>query len=164
MTRKPVYVTILGKDRLTKTLERIPREIREPIRAALIANAMNVHGAAVASIMNGPATGKIYKRGGRVNPRSIHQASAPGEAPMSDSGHLASFLRWIEGADGLSTEVGTDDDYGAFLEFGTSEMEARPWLVPAFESVRPQMVARLIKAVRATMAAFEKTQNSTGGK
>ena len=37
----------------------------------------------------------------------------------------------------------------AHLEFGTTRMAARPWLLPTFARLKPRIVARLAAAARA---------------
>jgi HK97 gp10 family phage protein len=53
--------------------------------------------------------------------------------------------------DGPTAEVGVLDStlhYGAFVEFGTSKMPARPFMAPAGELERARFVKRLKDAVR----------------
>ncbi len=84
----------------------------------------------VRGIQRGPASGRVYTRGGIT-----HQASAPGQYPMSDTGELGTSVR-VNGIEGLGSDivsVGTNVRHGFFLEFGTSNMLPRPWLTPSFE-------------------------------
>jgi hypothetical protein len=75
-----------------------------------------------------PKTGAVY--GG-------HQASAPGEAPAIDYGFLANSVQgYMETA--TKGGVGIGAEYGPHLEYGTSTIEPRPFMVPAAESVRKQ--------------------------
>ncbi len=48
------------------------------------------------------------------------------------SGRLARSVTVETAPDGLAATVGTDMDYGAYLELGTRRMAARPWLHPAW--------------------------------
>lgn len=61
--------------------------------------------------------------------------SAPGSAPHSQTGELAESIRAIvrRRLGKVTGRVGTNLVKGYFLEFGTSSMEPRPWLFPAFE-------------------------------
>ena len=82
-----------------------------------------------------------YKKG-----KKIHWSSEPGKPPAIDMGILrASIMSEVTesagqvigkvGPDGeyIATRVpvGTDVDYGLYLELGTSKMEPRPFLRPA---------------------------------
>lgn len=78
-------------------------------------------------------TGRVYVRRGRV-----HQASAPGEPPASDTGlYAATIGQQLErDAQGLIEKVGTNDKRGPWLELGTRRMAARPHLRPGLDAAR----------------------------
>ena len=95
------------------------------------------------SIQNGPKTGAVTTR---YNPRRVHQASAAGEAPASDTGYLASNIAISIDGDRLGASVESNAEYSAYLEFGTMKMAARPFLQPALEITRP-LVQRLLRDV-----------------
>jgi HK97 gp10 family phage protein len=104
------------------------------------------------SIQQGPKTGRIYRDQAEVNfktkagktvsftahkgGKKAHQASAPGEAPASDTGNLANSIdasiMEIRIAQ-LEGKVAVNAEYGPDLEFGTVKMAARPFLGPAAE-------------------------------
>lgn len=88
---------------------------------------------AVRGIQSGPASGSTYTRG-----NVSHTASAPGEYPMSDTGRLASSVQVEVELSGPRprADVGTNIEYGPMLEFGTSRMAARPWLLPSFNKAK----------------------------
>ena len=60
------------------------------------------------------------------------QARARSLCPV-DTGRLRSSIIMRKGRDGMGfyVEVGTNVHYAAFVEFGTSRMAARPYLLPA---------------------------------
>ncbi len=62
------------------------------------------------------------------------------------SGRLARRVTVEIAPDGLAATVGTDLDYGTFLELGTRRMAARPWLRPAFLALRSRLRANLARA------------------
>ena len=91
----------------------------------------------VTSISAG-GTGRTYRK---YNPNRTHQASSSGNPPATDTGVLKS---------GISTRVEVErnalvgkiiayaptnkgDNYALFLEFGTTDMEARPFMQPALD-------------------------------
>lgn len=89
---------------------------------------------AVAGLKSGPATGRVYEK---YNPRRTHRASAPGEYPMTDTGQLQSNIGIVLPTPGrIEGKVGTDIMHGRYLEFGTSKMAARPWLLRSFERAK----------------------------
>ena len=116
--------------------------------------AMDTQNEAVRGIQRGPASGRTYDTyfwtdaQGRLRkgePRVPHTASAPGQFPMSDTGRLASNVESILATPAnIQAKVGTNIVYGAYLEFGTSKMAARPWLMPSFEKAKVN-VAKEVK-------------------
>lgn len=92
----------------------------------------DTHAFAVSGIQQGPKTGRTYARD-----NVVHTASAPGQYPASDTGRLATSVRMeMPQAGNLVGRVGTAVAYGPMLEFGTSRMAARPWLMPSFERAK----------------------------
>ncbi len=138
----PIRVEIVGGSALRKRLSRIPDKQLGEMERALKLSALDVRNEAIRSIESGPKTGIVYGR---------HQASAPGEAPATDSGVLVGSIN-----SGLVTRTkrkveavaGSDSEYGIHLEFGTKNMAARPWLQPAFDRMKNQINARLFKAFK----------------
>ena len=67
--------------------------------------------------------------------------SAPGEPPATDTGFLVSQIFAKVDADKLGGQVESRAPYSRFLEFGTVNMEARPFLFPALEMSKPRIRA-----------------------
>lgn len=63
-------------------------------------------------------------------PRNV--SSAPGEAPAVQYGRLIGSVAF-ERPRRLLRRVGTNLDYGRFLELGTKRIQPRPWLRPAYK-------------------------------
>jgi HK97 gp10 family phage protein len=105
--------------------------------------AFDVEADAIKSIQRGPASGRTYEK---FKPRRTHRASAPGEAPQSDTGRLAGSIE-SQRITVLSYSVGTPLDYGRFLEFGTMKIAERPWLRPAIEKNRALFRKRIVVAI-----------------
>ena len=94
---------------------------------------------------------RIYKR------RTVtHQASAPGEAPASDTGRLVnsinSYMDTIEDDSAFVVAGRGTVKYARALEFGTTKMAARPFMFPALEKSKAWIQERLAKAVRTAAA------------
>ena len=137
---------------LAKQIEQFKDVAQAEFETAVKLTAMEVLGDAVKSIQRGSKTGKIYKRG----KDGYHQASAPGEAPASDTGRLAGDsypLNALKVGEveaiikGLNATVGTHLTYGRYLEYGTTRMAERPWLRPAIDYNRPVFIGLLTKAI-----------------
>lgn len=97
-------------------------------------------------IMDGQKTGRIYRRRGVE-----HQASAPGEAPASDTGRLVQSAHTeYEPAD-LSGEAIWSTDYAEPLEFGTSKMAPRPYARPALANKKDEITAGINGEIAAVL-------------
>lgn len=126
--RQVISMELKGLDALKKRLDFMRTNDVQALGKILAASAFKTHTEAVTSIQQGQKSGNQYKRGGKV-----HTASAPGEAPATDSGTLVRDITVLQDAQ-LEHSVGSRKDapHGFWLEFGTSKMQARPWLTPAF--------------------------------
>lgn len=72
------------------------------------------------------------------------EASAKQRCPV-DTGRLRSSIQ--VGGDGLQRTVGTNVEYGPYIEFGTSKRPAKPFLGPAAEQERPKFEAAVEAAL-----------------
>lgn len=124
--RKPKYKSVEGAFR--KAVERIV--------ASGLQDTMNT---AKKSIQNNSGGGRTYEK---YNPRRTHTASSAGNPPNTDTGFLVSNIHVVVDLDGLGGSVESRADYSGFLEFGTSKMQARPYLQPALEENKPKIRAR----------------------
>lgn len=95
------------------------------------------------SIQSGSKTGVLYTA---YNPRRTHQSSAAGEAPATDTGNLVNNIAISIDGDRLGASVESNAEYSTYLEFGTANMAARPFLQPALEVTRP-LIKRLLRDV-----------------
>lgn len=117
-------LVVNGGKELQEALKAYQGYASDAVSNAIKTTALAVEADAVKNIQRGTKSGKVYKRGSVE-----HQASAPGESPASDTGNLASSIKAVIRPN--IAIVGTDQDYGAYLEFGTVNISERPWLRPA---------------------------------
>ena len=130
MTR--INVELDGMAQLIAKLTALGENADDVVIATITDLVTDTHGIAVAGINGGPKSGKAYQRG-----NVTHRASAPGQYPASDTGRLANSVRMELPQVGDKTgRVGTAVAYGPMLEFGTSRMAARPWLLPSFKKAK----------------------------
>lgn len=143
-------VKIEGLDRIQNATREFQKSVDAEVRVALFASAKRVEAEAKKSIAGGQKTGRIYKR------RSVtHQASAPGEAPATDTGRLVNSITAYPAGDKLESAVVAGRGlalYAFMLEFGTRFIAPRPFMFPALERSKPWIVERLNKAVRIAAA------------
>ena len=134
---------IQGIDEVIKDLGDYKIKANTEISGIIAATALGVESDAVKSIQRGTKTGIKSKK---HKPNRVHRASAAGEAPASDTGNLASSIKAIIRND--YAIVGTDQDYGFYLEFGTQSILERPWLRPARDKNEKKFRKDIIKALR----------------
>lgn len=125
-----VNIELDGMQQLLGQLKALGVDAQEVVEEVMFDLATDTQNFAIQGIQQGPKSGRTYSRG-----TVTHVASAPGQYPATDTGRLVSSVRYImESA--TSYRVGTSVEYGPMLEFGTSRMAARPWLLPSFERAR----------------------------
>lgn len=156
-----------------------PGTLRRELKAAVNRTALAIEAEAKLRIKQGPKTGRAYRRasikravgakrerefrgrglrhsrtpgaeGKFVVGYTIHRASASGESPADDTGHLANSIRATPAqADerGVRASVIVGANYGRRLE---EEMN-RPYLAPAVEQAAPQFFADVNAAVAGTL-------------
>ena len=126
-------------------LENLDKQLEPDFQEIVKGGAQLIRGEAIKSIQTGAKSGIVYQM---YNPRREHRASAPGQAPASDTGNLVSKIV-VKQKDANVTNVESNANYSAFLEYGTSKMEARPFMLPAFEkSKKPILDATFTRVVR----------------
>jgi len=77
------------------------------------------------SILSGAKSGnQYYKNGAR------HTSSAPGQSPANQTGELVRSIKVNKEAN--KSTVSINKNYAVYLEFGTSKMRPRPFILPAF--------------------------------
>jgi HK97 gp10 family phage protein len=76
---------------------------------------------------------------GSVSGKS-HVPSAPGEPPNRDTGVLQGGFE-VQQTGPLTAEFRAETPYSAALEFGSSKMQARPYVRPARDKMKPKIQA-----------------------
>lgn len=141
-----VTLRLEGTEELARALRRLDEDARKEVKKAVDATGLSLRGEIVKKYQRGPATGEIYEK---FNPRRTHQASAPGEAPATDTGRLAnSVVTSSDIQEPLTVEVSTDVEYGPYLEFGTRTIAPRPNWVPSVQDETPKYIRRVEAAIR----------------
>jgi hypothetical protein len=127
-----IGIELTGLSQLLSKLEQVEGASDTIVLETITDLVTDTHAFAIAGIEGGPKSGRTYTRGS-----VLHAASAPGQYPASDSGVLAGSVRMeLPQAGNVTGRVGTAVAYGPMLEFGTSRMVARPWLLPSFERAK----------------------------
>jgi len=128
-----------------KMHKRLVKDAPNKISKALGRCVLVVRNEAITSIASGAKTGEVYEK---YNPRRTHRASAKGQAPATDTGTLISGITVSVEEEGKNlvgkimayASDGSGGNYAKHLEFGTSNMGERPFLVPALSKSSKQIV------------------------
>ena len=92
-------------------------------------------------------TGILYQK---YNPRVEHRASAPGQPPATDSGFLGQNITINVKTTADGTVVGqivSAAPYSKALEFGTVNMQPRPFMQPALMKNKRKIQAMFKKGI-----------------
>jgi phage gpG-like protein len=137
-----INIELDGLSQLLSQLQKLGGAGDEVVLETITDIVTDTHSLAIAGIEGGPKTGRVYDtrfwidgqgRVRRGEARVPHQASAAGQYPANDTGRLAGSIRMeLPAVGNMVGRVGTNVAYGPMLEFGTSRMAARPWLLPSF--------------------------------
>lgn len=136
---------ITGVGKLSRQLKKLTPAVATEVSKQIIKGAFKIQADAVQSIQRGPNTGVVYDKGKGIS----HQASAPGEAPASDTGNLARRIEIRLSTNKLRADIGITNllftPYARVLELGGEFIEKRPYMKPAFD--------KNIKAINAAISA-----------
>ena len=132
-----IKINVKNLDKVLSQLSRLNKELEKPFQEVVKGGGQLIRAEAVKSIQSGAKSGIVYEK---YNPRRQHRASAPGQAPASDTGNLVSKI--IVKKEAGEVKVQSNADYSKYLEYGTSKMLARPFLFPASE----KSTAKIIQA------------------
>jgi len=139
-----VRIKVRNLERVLKSLNTLGKDMLPEFREVIMGGAQQIRGEAIQSIQTGSKSGIVYQK---YNPKREHRASAPGESPASDTGNLVSKIKvkqktkdrvWVE----------SNADYSAYLEYGTSKMQPRPYMLPAFEKSKKPITTAVFNRVK----------------
>ena len=147
-----IQIEVRNVEKAIRNIKHLFNESNKPMNNILLGAAQEIRKEAVRSIQQDPKTGIVYQK---YNPRRQHRASAPGQAPASDTGNLVSKIIVKQKSKNV-TQVESGADYSKFLEYGTSKMEPRPFLFPAFEKSRNKIVKAVFNRVKTAIDRIAK--------
>lgn len=132
-------IFVEGAKKIAEQLRKRGEEYDKQVRKIINAGALAIHADAVESVQRGPKTGHTYGN---------HQASAPGEPPATDKGDLVRGITIVTEPDGKEASIVSKADYSWSLEFGTTNMEPRPFMQPALDKNIPEITRQLQNLTR----------------
>lgn len=124
-------MTIQNLDRLEKKLAMLRKLMEDKMMVAIESGANTIRNNATRLIQaQSPGEPYVRYKNGR---RRTGVASQAGSPPNTDTGNLVRSIT-VERYGKFEVTVGSRESapYGKYLEYGTSRMAARPWLMPAF--------------------------------
>ena len=128
-------------------LDKLEKDMELPFQEIVKGGGQLIRTEAIKSIQTGAKSGIVYQK---YNPRREHRASAPGQSPASDTGNL------VRQKSSDVTNVESNANYSAFLEYGTSKMEARPFMFPAFEKSKKPIINAVLNRVKQKIMEYTK--------
>jgi HK97 gp10 family phage protein len=147
-----INLKVKNLKKVLSQLNRLQKDMEVPFQEIVKGGGQLIRGEAIKSIQTGSKSGVMYQM---YNPRREHRASAPGEAPASDTGNLVSKIIVKQISQDI-TSVESNADYSAYLEYGTSKMEARPFMLPAFEKSKKPIINAVFKRVKNKIEEYTK--------
>ena len=136
-------IKITGSKELQAALNSMSDEIARKVEIATIATGHELRSNIIKGYNEGGKTGITYKK---YNPSRIHTASAPGQAPATDTGKLANSVLFEQEHYGV--RVFTNVRYGEMLEFGTMRIAPRPLWTPEAQAMKPKFEKRIKAALK----------------
>ena len=133
-------------------LDKLEKDMELPFQEIVKGGGQLIRTEAIKSIQTGAKSGIVYQK---YNPRREHRASAPGQSPASDTGNLVSKII-VKQKSADVTNVESNANYSAFLEYGTSKMEPRPFMLPAFEKSKKPIINAVLKRVKNKIEEYTK--------
>lgn len=130
---------IIGLNKIQKKLSDLSPDIQKKVAGEIVDGTLKIHAEARKSIQKHMSKGESYGR---------HTASKPGFPPNTDTGRLVQSIEFEIDQTVPSGVVGTNLEYGKFLEFGTSNMRPRPWLSRAYGMFQKKIRDRISKVFR----------------
>lgn len=124
---------ITGDDELIRKMQALGADMEKALERGVRQTANQVRNTAIRSIQSQTVGTYVtrYSQGGKAYQ---HVASKGGDAPNTDTGALVNSIA-VENKKGEAVSfVGSGLDYAKYLELGTKQMGARPWLMPALNT------------------------------
>lgn len=126
---------VINAPRLTAKLDDLSAQGRARISQAVLVGAGLIASSAKRSITEGSISGPG------------HVPSRPGQPPNADTGVLHTSIVAVQTGE-LQAQVHVNAPYASELEYGTSRMAARPFLQPAVDRTRAEVIDLFFRAIK----------------
>ena len=147
-----IQIKVTNLKKVLSQLNRLQKDMEVPFQEVVKGGGQQIRNEAIKSIQAGGKSGIVYQK---YNPRREHRASAPGEAPASDTGNLVSKII-VKQKSRNRVNVESNANYSAYLEYGTSKMQPRPFMLPAFEKSKKPIINAVLNRVKRKIQEYTK--------
>lgn len=150
-------VKVVNLSGFKASMLRLGSEFEEAVEKGLALTSQEVRTAAIRGIQDKSPGKKVQRQRQGGKGTYSHVAASAGYAPNTDTGNLVSSIQ-TERVSPLQYRVGSTSkaEYAEWLEFGTKNMKARPWLQPAFEEKRTALKSNIIISVNEAIRRLKK--------
>ena len=138
-------IQVRNINKVLASLKKLNVTMLPDLQEVIKGGAQTIRTEAINLIQKGAKSGRVYKR---YNPSRTHTASAPGQAPASDTGNLVRNIKVVQVNQDV-TQVKSEARYSKELEYGTSKMRARPFMFPAYKMSQDKILkATFLRVVK----------------
>lgn len=133
-------IDVIGTKEVLQSIKYFESGNEHDLEQLLFFMANNTRSYAIKIIQGGSRSGRLYKR------RSVtHRASSAGEPPKTDTGNLINNIT-VEKEGRLHYTAGSRKGapYGRYLEYGTMNMQPRPWLIKSYRNTMVKYNGRFV--------------------
>lgn len=127
-----VKIDMEGIQELLVKLQSVEGEGKKALAKAVNVGLLLIETNCKKKVQSHSSNGRAYTKGGVT-----HTASAGGNPPNTDTGYLVSQMHVELETDGLTGHFVSGAGYSSHLEYGTVNMQARPFVYPAFAEELP---------------------------
>ena len=135
-----IKITVQNLGAVQAAIARYGAKAEAELGKAVAAATLTITNDIKRAIQGPPKTGRLYNRRGNI----VHRASAPGQAPATDTGALVSSIAYKQQSP-MEATISSRLKYAPWLEFGTRKMAPRPAWRPAVEKNTP-LFQKLVEA------------------
>lgn len=146
-----INMKVSGARNILNNMKKLGADVDKIEKQSVFATSNAIKNTAIKSIQNQSFGSYVtrYSQGGK--PYS-HIAAKAGQAPNTDTGDLVKSINTQPLAPAKTMYVGVNADHGVWLEFGTRNMAARPFMQPAIKENEDYLEDYLAKKLKALIA------------
>jgi len=146
-----INLKVTGSQDIIRRLRKVTKNVDEIAAESVFLTANLVKNTAVKSIQS-ISMGERVRRPRQGGGTLSHVASRPGDAPNTDNGDLIKSISVQPLQPKKTMTVGVNAKYAIPLEFGTKNMEARPYMQPSMEENKDALDRFLANKLKALLA------------